>query len=206
MSWWAYGAAHAGFLSIWLKSAALPSTVKCVKSQPAYFAECLHNSMKVSLCLILRGLPSAVLFENRLWPLTPTTSTFCTWLVECEFGRWLFWKNTVPSFNQLSIRRISVELFQTLLSWFQEKSLLGNTGLKLWRVFKRQLWESFPTVVLQGGGTHESTLTRIMVTRSEIDLLDIRAEFKKLYNHSLQSALQVTFVPMVLPKTSWAGE
>ncbi|KAF6733687.1 Annexin A3 [Oryzias melastigma] len=43
---------------------------------------------------------------------------------------------------------------------------------------------------MKGGGTHESTLTRIMVTRSEIDLLDIRAEFKKLYNHSLQSALQ----------------
>ncbi|XP_015229098.1 PREDICTED: annexin A3 [Cyprinodon variegatus] len=42
---------------------------------------------------------------------------------------------------------------------------------------------------MKGGGTHESTLTRILVSRSEIDLLDIRAEFKKLYEESLFSAL-----------------
>uniref|UniRef100_A0A669F7G9 Annexin n=1 Tax=Oreochromis niloticus TaxID=8128 RepID=A0A669F7G9_ORENI len=44
---------------------------------------------------------------------------------------------------------------------------------------------------MKGGGTDESTLNRIMVSRSEIDLLDIRAEFKKLYEHSLLSAIQV---------------
>lgn len=43
---------------------------------------------------------------------------------------------------------------------------------------------------MKGGGTDESTLNRIMVSRSEIDLLDIRAEFKKLYEHSLLSAIQ----------------
>uniref|UniRef100_A0A3P9IQV7 Annexin n=1 Tax=Oryzias latipes TaxID=8090 RepID=A0A3P9IQV7_ORYLA len=43
---------------------------------------------------------------------------------------------------------------------------------------------------MKGGGTDESTLTRIMVSRSEIDLLDVRTEFKKLYNYSLHSALQ----------------
>lgn len=43
---------------------------------------------------------------------------------------------------------------------------------------------------MKGGGTDESTLTRIMVSRSEIDLLDIKTEFKKLYNYSLHSALQ----------------
>ncbi|XP_013870054.1 annexin A3a [Austrofundulus limnaeus] len=42
---------------------------------------------------------------------------------------------------------------------------------------------------MKGGGTDESTLNRIMVSRSEIDLLDIRAEFKKLYQRSLLSAL-----------------
>ena len=43
----------------------------------------------------------------------------------------------------------------------------------------------------QGGGTDESTLNRIMVGRSEIDMLDIRAEFKKLYEYSLHSAIEV---------------
>ncbi|KAM4745204.1 annexin A3a isoform 2-T3 [Anableps anableps] len=43
---------------------------------------------------------------------------------------------------------------------------------------------------MKGGGTDESTLTRIMVSRSEIDLLDIRAEFKKLYKHSLLSDIE----------------
>lgn len=45
--------------------------------------------------------------------------------------------------------------------------------------------------VVQGGGTDESTLNRIMVSRSEIDLLDIRTEFKKLYERSLLSAIEV---------------
>ncbi|XP_022609480.1 annexin A3 [Seriola dumerili] len=43
---------------------------------------------------------------------------------------------------------------------------------------------------MKGGGTDESTLNRIMVSRSEIDLMDIRAEFKKLYDYSLLSAIE----------------
>ncbi|XP_014886855.1 annexin A3a [Poecilia latipinna] len=43
---------------------------------------------------------------------------------------------------------------------------------------------------IKGSGTDESTLTRIMVSRSEIDLLDIRAEFKKLFEHSLLSDIE----------------
>ncbi|XP_037634407.1 annexin A3a isoform X2 [Sebastes umbrosus] len=51
--------------------------------------------------------------------------------------------------------------------------------------FAERLHES-----MKGGGTDESTLNRIMVSRSEIDLLDIRAEFKKLYEYSLHSAIE----------------
>ncbi|XP_064141738.1 annexin A3 isoform X1 [Loxodonta africana] len=43
---------------------------------------------------------------------------------------------------------------------------------------------------LKGAGTDEFTLNRIMVSRSEIDLLDIRAEFKKHYGCSLYSAIK----------------
>ncbi|AWP07674.1 putative annexin A3-like [Scophthalmus maximus] len=51
--------------------------------------------------------------------------------------------------------------------------------------FAERLHES-----MKGGGTDEATLHRIMVSRSEIDLLDVRKEFKKLYDESLHSALE----------------
>uniref|UniRef100_A0A3Q1F7L2 Annexin n=1 Tax=Acanthochromis polyacanthus TaxID=80966 RepID=A0A3Q1F7L2_9TELE len=43
---------------------------------------------------------------------------------------------------------------------------------------------------MKGAGTTESTLTRILVSRSEIDLLDIRAEYKKLFGVTLYSQLE----------------
>ncbi|XP_061555505.1 annexin A3b [Phycodurus eques] len=43
---------------------------------------------------------------------------------------------------------------------------------------------------MKGLGTTESTLTRILVSRSEIDLLDIRAEYKKLFGYSLYCQLE----------------
>ncbi|KAM8938810.1 annexin A3 [Pelodytes ibericus] len=43
---------------------------------------------------------------------------------------------------------------------------------------------------LKGAGTDEFTLTRIMVSRSEIDMLDIRAKYKEIAGHSLYSAIK----------------
>lgn len=43
---------------------------------------------------------------------------------------------------------------------------------------------------MKGAGTDEATLIRIMVSRSEIDMLDIRAEYKKLFGCSLHSSIQ----------------
>ncbi len=47
-------------------------------------------------------------------------------------------------------------------------------------------------VNLQGAGTNEITLTRVMVSRGEVDMLDIRAEFKKLYQQSLYKEISVS--------------
>ncbi|XP_036438917.1 annexin A5-like isoform X1 [Colossoma macropomum] len=42
----------------------------------------------------------------------------------------------------------------------------------------------------QGAGTDDATLIRIMVSRSEIDLLDIRAEFRKAFATSLHKMIK----------------
>ncbi|KAK2495309.1 hypothetical protein MC885_020911 [Smutsia gigantea] len=43
---------------------------------------------------------------------------------------------------------------------------------------------------MKGAGTDEKTLTRIMVSRSEIDLLNIRQEFVEKYDKSLHQAIE----------------
>lgn len=46
-------------------------------------------------------------------------------------------------------------------------------------------------IVFQGVGTNEAMLTRIMVSRSEIDMMDIKAEYKKMFGRSLYSDIEV---------------
>ncbi|NXS03901.1 ANXA6 protein, partial [Oxylabes madagascariensis] len=43
---------------------------------------------------------------------------------------------------------------------------------------------------LQGAGTDERTLTRIMISRSEIDLFNIRGEFVDLFDKSLHHMIE----------------
>uniref|UniRef100_A0A8C9SS90 Annexin n=1 Tax=Scleropages formosus TaxID=113540 RepID=A0A8C9SS90_SCLFO len=43
---------------------------------------------------------------------------------------------------------------------------------------------------MKGAGTDDQTLVRIMVTRSEVDMLDIRAEFRKMFATSLYSMIK----------------
>uniref|UniRef100_A0A8C8GXL1 Annexin n=1 Tax=Oncorhynchus tshawytscha TaxID=74940 RepID=A0A8C8GXL1_ONCTS len=40
---------------------------------------------------------------------------------------------------------------------------------------------------MSGGGTDDQTLIRVMVSRSEVDMLDIRADYRRLYTKSLIS-------------------
>lgn len=43
----------------------------------------------------------------------------------------------------------------------------------------------------QGAGTDDKTLIEIMVSRSEIDMLDIRAEFRRMFATSLYKMIKV---------------
>jgi len=43
----------------------------------------------------------------------------------------------------------------------------------------------------QGLGTTDSVLIRIMVSRAEIDMLDIKAQFLKMYGKTLHSFIKV---------------
>ena len=47
------------------------------------------------------------------------------------------------------------------------------------------------THTLQGLGTDEDTLTRVMVSRSEIDLQQIKARFRGKYGKTLYSFIKV---------------
>ncbi|XP_037546408.1 annexin A5b [Nematolebias whitei] len=43
---------------------------------------------------------------------------------------------------------------------------------------------------MNGAGTDDDTLIRVMVTRSEVDMLDIRAQFRKMFARSLYSMIK----------------
>uniref|UniRef100_A0A8C4YDA3 Annexin A9 n=1 Tax=Gopherus evgoodei TaxID=1825980 RepID=A0A8C4YDA3_9SAUR len=52
--------------------------------------------------------------------------------------------------------------------------------------------EHAPPLPPQGPGTDDKVLTRILISRSETDLLSIRSEFRKRHGKSLYSCLQVS--------------
>lgn len=55
----------------------------------------------------------------------------------------------------------------------------------------------------QRAGTDDDTLMRIMVSRSEVDMLDIRAIFKNKYGASLYTTIQVRLSCLSLTTTNY---
>lgn len=45
---------------------------------------------------------------------------------------------------------------------------------------------------IKGMGTDDNTLIRVTVSRSEIDLNDVKQEFERMYNRTLLSAVKVS--------------
>lgn len=59
------------------------------------------------------------------------------------------------------------------------------------RGFTMKTLETLLFLSLQGLGTTDSVLIRIMVSRAEIDMLDIKAQFLKMYGKTLHSFIKV---------------
>ncbi|XP_076846856.1 annexin A5-like [Brachyhypopomus gauderio] len=96
------------------------------------------------------------------------------------------------------LRRVFAEYMK--ISGFQieasiEKETSGNLKEILLAVVKcaRSVPAYFAECLyksMKGSGTDDETLIRIMVSRSEIDMLDIRSEFKKMFATSLNSMIK----------------
>ncbi|KAF3852470.1 hypothetical protein F7725_005825 [Dissostichus mawsoni] len=64
------------------------------------------------------------------------------------------------------------------------------SGFEMEESIKRETSGGLQDLLLAGAGTDDNTLIRAMVTRSEVDLMDVRTEFRKLFACSLFSMIK----------------
>uniref|UniRef100_A0AAX7TKX4 Annexin n=1 Tax=Astatotilapia calliptera TaxID=8154 RepID=A0AAX7TKX4_ASTCA len=108
------------------------------------------------------------------------------------------WGTDEGKFIDILCHRSVPQLRQTLIEYkniskktLQESiksEMSGNLEKLLVAVGRMSLFSKL--YLVQGAGTTECTLTRIFVSRSEIDLIDIKVEYKKLFGCSLYSQLE----------------
>lgn len=78
---------------------------------------------------------------------------------------------------------LSVHLFITALLWDSWKALaecLGSHVLTYVKVF-----------CVKGAGTKDDALIRVIVTRCEVDMVQIKQEFQRLHGRPLESFIEV---------------
>ncbi len=91
-------------------------------------------------------------------------------------------------YKSMKVRTVflyAVPLFCHITKMMYSKTRFCNASIS--RLFLNKEHLCF----FQGAGTTESTLTRIIVSRSEVDLQDIKADYKKLFGTSLYSDIEV---------------
>ena len=80
------------------------------------------------------------------------------------------------------------DLFQLLTILIEKKScltfILHAVSFPVYR---------FLDLILQGLGTDDQTLIRVIVSRCEVDMADIKERYKEKYNTTLAKALEVSF-------------
>uniref|UniRef100_A0A8C1WP26 Annexin n=1 Tax=Cyprinus carpio TaxID=7962 RepID=A0A8C1WP26_CYPCA len=144
-------------------------------------------------------------WEPKLFGYQHSSSVFPTVQILYEAGE-KKWGTDESKFIDILCHRSVPQLRQTLVEY---KSLSGKTLQEsIEREMSGRLEEILVAIVkcvksvpaylaerlyksMKGAGTTESTLTRIIVSRSEVDLQEIKAEYKKLFGTSLYSDIEV---------------
>uniref|UniRef100_A0A6Q2X7X7 Annexin n=1 Tax=Esox lucius TaxID=8010 RepID=A0A6Q2X7X7_ESOLU len=134
-----------------------------VKNQPNYLANRLYKAMKVGILFLGRHCGNDLANYLKLLMSTKNLSSL-------DFALFRIFSICVDHMMRTAVAKVTV-------NWGLNNIVIFLSFLSL-----------YP---LQGIGTDDRALIRIMVSRSEIDLFNIRKEFKETHDCSLHEFIQV---------------
>lgn len=114
---------------------------------------------------------------------------------------WIFWvlKHQLTCSLNSSFFPVSVKCIKNTPGYFAER-LYKAMKVRPHILFRMEITAYMCSVVIcaiqhvQGAGTKDRTLIRIMVSRSEVDMLDIRQEYVRNYGKSLYTDISVSIL------------